>query len=463
VAESRQTDAYAETYDGGVLPTAPQAALRELPLLEQFRFFRLALSTLVTSVGSNALAYTLLIVVIDETESGIFASIFVLCSLLPVIIFSLFAGIVVDHLPNKLVLVVANMARFVGITLLLLYAPTNVSAILLFVVFFWSVREFSAPAATSVLPAILPRHRYSTGAALVDVASLIGQLVGMVLLAPIVLKVAGPEPIYAVAAVLYAVAAYLVLSIPGLTDPRVKKIELQDDERRLQLRDALSAGWRMLRSDRIALQAMVEYTLLGTATAILVVLAPDYTEEVVNTSAENLVFIFSPAAAGLFIGIWLAPILGRAVGNPAAATAGFVVFVLAIAGFAFSGVLDTIVKENGFVPIEEIADFFNIGFAVVITMLLALPAGMGAGVVGIAAKATLLERAPAEGRGRIFATQSWASGVLSLIPIFVAGLIAATVDVRIAIFLLAVGMAIVALYVRFGLTHEPEVPAPISA
>jgi MFS family permease len=200
---------------------------------------------------------------------------------------------------------------------------------------------------------------------------------------------------------------------------------------------------------------MVQYTLLSTATAILVVLVPQYTEEVVNTSAENLVYIFSPAALGLFVGIWIAPILGRFYGNPLTATAGFAIFVISIAGFSLSAAVEEIILENGFVPIEEMADFFNISIAVVVTMLLALPAGLGAGIVGIASKATLLERAPAEGRGRIFATQSWAAGVLSLIPILQAGLISSVVDVRFAIFLLAFALAAIALYARFGLQGEP--------
>lgn len=290
---------------------------------------------------------------------------------------------------------------------------------------------------------------------MIDVANLLAQLIGMVIFAPVMLKLFGPEPVYATTAVLYGAAAYIVLTIPRMTDPKAKVEELQRERSQIKLFEALSAGWRMLRSDHVAFQAMVHYTLLSTATAILVVLVPQYTEEVVNTSAENLIYIFSPAALGLFLGIWLAPIVGRLKGNPMAATIGFSLFTVSIAGFAFSAGVEEIILENGFVPIEEMADFFNISIAVVVTMLLALPAGLGAGMVGIAAKATLLERAPAEGRGRIFATQSWGAGVLSLIPIFVAGLISSVVDVRFAIFLLAFALAAIALYARFGLQARP--------
>ncbi|MPZ24581.1 MAG: MFS transporter, partial [Dehalococcoidia bacterium] len=336
---------------------------------------------------------------------------------------------------------------------LLLYEPTSVAAIYLLVLLMWSVQQFSSPAASSSLPAILPSHRYSSGASLIDVTSLLSQLIGMVIFAPIVLKVFGPEPIYAVTAILYFVAAYFVLTISNMTDPKVKWRELQQDLQQPGLFEALSAGWKMLRSDHVAFQAMVQYTLLSTATAILVVLVPQYTEEVVETSAENLVFIFSPAAAGLFIGLWLAPVMGKIVGNPAAARIGFALFVVSIAGFAFSGFVGEAIERNGFVPLEETAEFFRVSIPVVVTMLLAVPAGIGAGIVGIAAKATLLEQAPAEGRGRIFSTQNWAAGVLSVIPIFVAGLISEVVDIRFAIFLLAFSLAAVAIYARFGMTR----------
>ena len=453
MALSPHQRSYADTYADSVGEAVD--AVEELPLLQQFRFYRFLLSALTANTGQNALSYTLLIVVIDQTSSGVYTSLFVLCSLLPVILFGLVAGVVVDHLPNKLILFTANVVRAVAV-FMLLYWPTNVAMILLTVVLLWTVQQFSSPAANSALPALLKgSHRYSSAAALIDVANLIAQLIGMVIFAPVMLKLFGPEPVYATTAVLYGMAAYIVFTIPRMTDQTAKVEELRQEKSQIKLVEALSAGWQMLRSDGVAFQAMVQYTLLGTATAILVVLVPQYTEEVVNTSAENLIYIFSPAALGLFLGIWLAPVLGRMLGNPVVATIGFAVFVVSIAGFAFSAGVEEIILENGFVPFEEMADFFNVSIAVVVTMVLALPAGLGAGLVGIAAKATLLERAPAEGRGRIFATQSWAAGVLSLIPIFVAGLISAVVDVRFAIFLLAFALAAIALYARFGLEPRP--------
>ncbi|MPZ23334.1 MAG: MFS transporter [Dehalococcoidia bacterium] len=428
------------------------------PLLQQFRFARFLASALTANIGQNALSYTLLIVVIKETGSGIHTSLFVLCSLFPVIVLGLVAGVVVDHLPNKLTLATANAVRAVAVALLL-YEPTNVWAIYVVASLLWTVQLFSSPAASSALPAILPMARISSGQALVDVVNLLAQLIGMVIFAPIVLKVIGPEPVYVVTAALYGVAAYLVLTIPDMTDQKMKRLRLQAESRRMQLVDVLSAGWRMLRADNVAFQAMVQYTLLGTATAIVVVLVPQYTEDVVRTKPENLVYIFSPAAAGLAVGLWLAPVLGRTVGNPAAARIGFAAFVSSIAGFAVSGLIADLVEEQGFLPLEEIADFFRVRMTVVVTMLLAFPGGVGAGIVGIATKAVLFERAPPEARGRIFATQNWASGVLSVVPTFLAGLVSSLVDVRFAIFILAFALAAVAIYARFGMQpwrgHSP--------
>ena len=447
---------YADLYQEEV--SESPGSLTHLPLLQQFRFYRYLLSTLSASIANNALVYTMLIVVIQETGSGVYASLFVLCSLLPSILLGLVAGIVVDYLPNKAVLVAANLGRAAAL-LLLLNEPTSVAAIYVMVLLLFSVQQFSSPAASSALPTLLPRERYSSGQAHINVVQLLAQLIGMVILAPIILKVAGPEPIYAIAALLYALAAYFVLTIPRLTDQVAKREDLVEERSRMGLLRALSMGWRTLRSDPAAFQAMVQYTLLEMSIAILVVLMPDYAEEVIHTSAENLVFVFSPAALGLLLGMWLAPIGGRAIGNAMTATIGWIIFVASIAGFAFSGLIGEAIERNGFVPIEEVADFFNISIAVVVSMLLAVPAGMGAGIVGIAAKAVLLERAPAEARGRIFSTQSWASGVLSIIPIFIAGLVASTVDVRIAIFLLAFALASAALYARYGMRPE-EAPAP---
>ncbi|MEX2237194.1 MAG: MFS transporter [Dehalococcoidia bacterium] len=432
-----------------------------MPLLQQFRFFRFILSTLTANIAQNALLYTLLIVVIDETGSSIHTSIFVICSLLPVIVLGLLAGVIVDYLPNKPILITANLARAGG-ALLLLQAPTSVGAIYLFAMVMWTVQQFSSPAATSALPSIVARDRFNSGMALLNVTSLVAQLIGMVLFAPLVLKlVGGPEPVYLVSGILYAAAAYFIFSIPNLTDLVVKKEELLQERTQPKFVEALSAGWRMLRSDSIAFQAMVQFTLLEMATAILIVLMPQYTEDVIGTSAENLVYIFSPAALGLFLGLWSAQRLGKLFGNPATARIGFALFVAALGAFAVSGVIANEIEENGFVPIEEIAAFFNIDFAVVVAMLIAIPAGLGAGTVGVAARAILLERAPVEGRGRIFATQSWMSGVLSLLPIFIAGALSTVIDVRITLFIVALSLAAAAIYARFGL--KPPRPEALAA
>ena len=44
---------------------------------------------------------------------------------------------------------------------------------------------------------------------------------------------------------------------------------------------------------------------------------PLYLKGVLNTGAENTVFVFAPAALGLLIGLRAAPVLARAIGGPA--------------------------------------------------------------------------------------------------------------------------------------------------
>ena len=55
--------------------------------------------------------------------------------------------------------------------------------------------------------------------------------------------------------------------------------------------------------------------LVGIGGSALVVLMPLYLKGVLNTGAENTVFVFAPASLGLLIGLRAAPILVGAIGG----------------------------------------------------------------------------------------------------------------------------------------------------
>src|SRR5688572_1760959 len=58
------------------------------------------LSRLISQTAQGAMLYALLILVTDRTDASIYTSLFVLCAIVPALLFGLPAGVSVDSLPR---------------------------------------------------------------------------------------------------------------------------------------------------------------------------------------------------------------------------------------------------------------------------------------------------------------------------------------------------------------------------
>jgi MFS family permease len=207
--------------------------------------------------------------------------------------------------------------------------------------------------------------------------------------------------------------------------------------------DALTAGWAVLRSSRPAFLALVYLTVVGTLGKALAVLAPHYTKDVLDIDTENAVFVVAPAAIGALAALLLAPPLARWLGALRVAAAGFVLFVLGIVGLGLVVLVRDFLLENVDLGLAFVEREVGVSSVVTMAMMLAIPVGFAATMVGVAAKAVLNQEAPEGKQGRVFATQSALSDALSLLPLFAIGAVAEVVGVR-EVLLVAAVLAFVA-------------------
>src|SRR5215218_11474623 len=88
-------------------------APRQPGLLSQEAYRLWWISRFLTQTAQGALVYALLIIVVDETDASFYNSLFVICAIIPSLAFGLPAGIVVDALPRRPMMVTLNGLRFV--------------------------------------------------------------------------------------------------------------------------------------------------------------------------------------------------------------------------------------------------------------------------------------------------------------------------------------------------------------
>jgi MFS family permease len=421
-------------------------------LLENRRFASLCLARFLSSTAQHAIYFGLLIVVVERTGSSIHSGLLIFCFLLPGVLTGLYAGVVADRSPKRLVMFLSQGLRAVACVAFFLWGD-SVWRLYAIILGFATVAQFNSPAESAAVPAIVPYERLASANALLNLTSILAQGAGMLVLAPLFMKTVGEEPLFIVAALLFAGAAFVVTSLSGLEAGAARR------ERPVVLGGGLTEefrkAWRTILYDSKVCSAVVQLTLATTAILVLATLLPHYLSEVLDTRVDNAAFVFAPAAIGLFAGLRLAPWLGQRIGNAQVVTTGFVLFLgcLASLGFVeeFAGLM-----RNQATTFTDAIEWTGLSLDATVAMGLSIPLGFAYSLVGVAARAVLHERAPADMLGRIFAMQMVLGSLASIIPLFIVGGLAELVSARIVISLVTAAVLVVAIYSHLWVRRQVE-------
>lgn len=420
-------------------------ALRASP-----RFRRFWIARLLSHTAQNAILLGLLVTVVNRTGSTIHSSLLVLTFVVPAAVLGIPAGVVVDRLPKRELLVTTGLFR-VALCLLFLHGNGSVLAIYAANLGVSIITQFASPAEAAALPAIVPEAQLVSATAALNLEFVCSQVLGTVLLAPLLVRTVGLRPLFVLAAAAFLGASALYARMSGI-DKQEERYLREGEPVRLPgrtagLRAAATETWRLIRSDRNILVSVVLQTLTATTVVILVSIVPIYTREVLRLPAEYSVAIFSPAAVGVFLSVRAAPRLAERYAKPVLAVAGFASFVALLAALGFGREIALLLSRY---PIGGQASSGAI-WRIAITAVLAGPLGFAYGVVIVVARSILYERVPVLMQGRVFAFQGVLGSLASIIPLVVVGIIAYWLGPRAVLILIALANALVAWYaLRFA-------------
>lgn len=334
-----------------------------------------------------------------------------LATFAPAIGFALITGYVADLFDRRLVLVVTYGIIFLGAVLLCLYTVSGIEAV-------WPVfailalegtgRAFHQPAVNSLVPNLVPGKSFPNAVAWHSTVNKITQVVGPALGG--VLYLAGPEIVYAVAAVGLLIAMVLTAMIRARTERGA---------RQPMTFSTLLAGLRYVYGKKIIFGAItldMLVVLLGGVTALF----PVFAKDILDAGAAGAGFLRSAMAGGALIsGIMLTQIaLERSVGRIMFGTV--VVFGVCTIIFGVSEILWV--------------------------SLLAMGVLGAADMISVNIRVTLLQIAtPDEMRGRVSAVSSVFTGASNEIGEFRAGAMAAAFGAIPAVLIGGVGSMLVAV------------------
>jgi len=442
-----------------VSDTSPpsEAALFQngLGLFANPRFVRYSYAKFLSLLGQNALIYGLFIAVISEQESSVATSAFVLASVVPSILLSLPGGLVADVLPRKLVLLVALGVRMLVVYWFINFNP-GVGGVIGLTFLVWTAYQFFSPAESAAVLAIVARERLAHASSFLQGLSLVAQLAGAGIVAPLAVKLLDEEGLYVIVLVCFAVSTMIFASIQHLTYK-----DKEAPQERLAWWRSMPVGYRTIVTDPRLTSITLMRVLLDTGMLMFVVVAPVFIEDTLNTGAQNAIYIAIPGALGLALGLVTAPMLLTFFNTRSLALAGFV---------AFTGVLLLLPFVDGFAPeiagafgpIDDFTNWLNLSDAIVATMFLLPIAGLGASFVQVSARTEVYRRVPSSLLAQVFATQSALGSIGALIPTFLAGIMLDVLPVRVVLILIGATLTAIALaaWQRGGMAASRPPAAP---
>jgi MFS family permease len=386
------------------------------------RFQRFWLARLLSHAAQNAILLALLVTVVNETGSTIHSSLLVLTFVLPSAFLGLLGGVVVDRLPKREVLVTTSLFR-AALSLVFIRAGSGVASIYLTNLAVAAITQVAAPAESATLPSLVPEGQLVSATAALNLEVVVSQVLGTVLLAPLLVKTVGLRPLFALTALSFSAASLLYWRLPAM-DPEAapgdqNQATLGEVPKLHDLRGAASDAWTLVWSDRDILTAVVLQTLVATTVVVLISILPVYTRNVLHLNAEYSVAVFSPAALGMLLALRIVPHLSRRFSKPVLVSLAFVQFVALLAALGLTRQVSLVLQAHVAGHVVRL-----LASRIGLSAILAAPLGFAYGVVGVAARALLYERVPAAMQGRVFALLGVVGAVASILPLIVVGLIA---------------------------------------
>lgn len=395
--------------------TGTAAVLRNRP------FLLLWLSQLATQVGSNMVLYGLTVVVLDSTNLSSVVSLLFLTFLVPAVLFSAVAGVYVDRMDRRLVLVATNVLR--AIVLVAIWAVNgDVTLILILNVVVSSLTVFFAPAEAAMIPHLVPRHQLVSANGLFTLTLNGAFALGYALLGPLIVKVAGgPAPVILVVAVLYGMSAIFCATLPAnkpapdeaaMTDP-----VHQAGEAVQGTFSQLSEGAAYIRSHRAISWSLIYLGIAASLVGVIGVLGPKFAQATLGLGTQDLILVVLPLGTGIVMGVLLLNAYGRYVPRRRAIEGGLIALGTLLALLTVAGPVSRALA--GVTP--GVSDVGAVTTLIAVVIVMAFLAGIAYGIVAISSQTQLQEDLPEEVRGRVFGVLNMLVSVGSFLPIIIVG------------------------------------------
>lgn len=410
-------------------------------VLRNPHFRALWLAQVISNTALNGSFFVQLILIEQVTGSSAHLGAVILAFSLPAVLLSALAGMIVDRVSKKTILLWSNALRVLtGAALALLAAllPGNkwiealfLAAIYILVFVTSAIGQFFAPAEGATIPLLVRSENLLAANSLFTLTFIASQILGMIILAPLGVKTLGIIGSLWVAVGLYIAATLFVTRIPRDHPARVDTFDGVSAARRAV--NEIREGWHFAVTHRAIFVALLQLALTNTLTLTMAELVPGFARRVLGLQPEDAIYVFWPAGVGLFLASILIGRFGQRVPRELLAVSGMIGVAVGLLGLAWVGSGSLIFGEPLFTRYPEL---YLTSSALV--MLFALVIGMTMAAINIPAQTIVQERSHAAVRGRVLAVQFTIANTIAIPPMLFIGNLADVYGIpRVTVFVAA--------------------------
>ena len=406
-------------------PTSTRSIMRD-PIFARLWFIQAA-----NQIGGNMALYALTVLIFSTTRSNGAVSALLVSFVLPQIVLSPFAGVIVDRLDLRWAIIVPNIVR-TGLTAGLALAGANIPMLLALNLGISLMSVALTPAEGSMIPRVVPKAQLETAMSVFNLTLQASFAVGFAFLGPLLVTFTGPSAVLGVVTAFYVAATIACIGLPSAppVPPAEGKGRASWREPIAQLRD----GFAVVRHDREISRPIILLAAATSIAGVLGVVGPSLATSV-GLEPEQLAVVVVPLGLGVIGGVLSLRRFGRRIPRRRVAEGALLVLGLLTLAIAGVGPLDPILRDAG----------FGLG-ALPVIIVLAFLAGAAYAMTSVTAQTTLTESAPSDVRGRVFGVLASVVSVGSLIPSVIAGPLSDRVSTTVVILIAGAVLATIGIW-----------------
>ena len=278
-------------------------------VLRNRNFLVLWLAQILSLLSLNSTMFVAIFLVTDVTKSSTQTAAVISAFSLPAVFLAAIAGLVVDRISKKDILVVSNALRLLLQLLLGLFAGLAVSRssntqfwlllVYLDILVASAVGQFFAPAEGAMIPLVVGNADLLSANSLFTLTVIGTQVAAMMVLVPLSVKALGTVNSLLLLALFYLGATALVAILPRDSVKRRESLGMSSIYRRAW--QELAEGWHFSITHRQVFLGILHLGLVAFLIFSVSSILPKYATSVLGLAIADAVFVFSPAGVGIVI------------------------------------------------------------------------------------------------------------------------------------------------------------------